>query len=261
MLAPFESAFAKALLDSKQPIPVGIGAPGAVIPTRRLAVHRNNMIAGLVNVLKGRFPVVEKIVGEEFFGAMAGAFVRECPPRSPVLASYGDELPEFIAAFAPARDLAYLADVARLEAAHTRAHHAADVAPLDATAFATLDSSAINSIRLKLHPSVEIVRSSHPIVTIWAMNSGALTLAPIEDWRGEDALVARPHLEVEVRLLSPGGAAFLHALAAGRPLGAAAERALAECPQFDLTGNLAGLIGWGLARRIVLTDSSGPALP
>jgi hypothetical protein len=88
-----------------------------------------------------------------------------------------------------------------------------------------------------------------------------LTLAPIEDWRGEDALVARPHLEVEVRLLLPGGAAFLHALAAGRPLGAAAERALAECPQFDLPGNLAGLIGWGLARRIVLTDSSGPALP
>jgi len=92
--------------------------------------------------------------------------------------------------------------------------------PLYATAFATLDSSAINGIRLKLHPSVEIVRSSHPIVTIWAMNSGALTLAPIEDWRGEDALVARPHLEVEVRLLLPGGAAFLHALAAGRPLGA-----------------------------------------
>jgi hypothetical protein len=151
--------------------------------------------------------------------------------------------------------------VARLEAAHTRAHHAADVAPLDATAFATLDSSAIDGIRLKLHPSVEIVRSSHPIVTIWAMNSGALTLAPIEDWRGEDALVARPHLEVEVRLLLPGSAAFLRALAAGRPFGAAAERALAECPQFDLARNLAGLIGWGLARRIMLTDSSGPALP
>jgi len=59
-------------------------------------------------------------VGEEFFGAMAAAFVLECPPRSPVLASYGDELPEFIAGFASARDLAYLPDVARLEAAHTR---------------------------------------------------------------------------------------------------------------------------------------------
>jgi hypothetical protein len=64
---------------------------------------------------------------------------------------------------------------------------------------------------------------------------------------------------VEVCLLLPGGAAFLHALAAGQPLDAAAERALAECPQFDLTGNLARLIGWGLARRIVLTDSSGPS--
>jgi hypothetical protein len=56
---------------------------------------------------------------------------------------------------------------------------------------------------------------------------------------------------VEVRALPPGGAAFLLALAAGRPLGEAAEAALADDPDFDLTGNLAGLIGSGLARDIV----------
>ena len=44
------------------------------------------------------------------------------------------------------------------------------------------------------------------------MNSGERELAPIENWHGEDALVARPHLDVNVRLLPPGGAAFLLAL-------------------------------------------------
>ena len=86
------------------------------------------------------------------------------------------------------------------------------------------------------------------------MNSGEQELAPIENWRGEDALVARPDLDVEVRALPPGGAAFLLALAAGRPLGDAAEAALADDPDFDLTGNLAGLIGSGLVRDIVLPE-------
>ncbi len=66
----------------------------------------------------------------------------------------------------------------------------------------------------------------HPIVTIWAMNSGAQKLAPIETWSAEDALIVRPYLDVEVRLLPPGGAAFLQALAEGRSLGAAADAAL-----------------------------------
>jgi hypothetical protein len=86
------------------------------------------------------------------------------------------------------------------------------------------------------------------------MNSGEQELAPIENWRGEDALISRPYLEVGVRALPPGGAAFVLALAAGRPLGEAAEVALADDPDFDLTGNLAGLIGWGLVRGVVLPE-------
>jgi hypothetical protein len=82
-------------------------------------------------------------------------------------------------------------------------------------------------------------------------------LAPIENWCGEDALVARPHLEVEVRLLLLGGAEFLLALAAGQSLGEAAQHALAARPQFNLTDNVAGLIGCGLAGRIIAAAPNG----
>ncbi len=248
MPAPFETLFAGALLDAEQAIPYGVTAPNAAIPARRFAVYRNNVVAGLVKALKDRFPVVEQIVGEEFFAAMARVFVVERPPRTPLIATYGDDFAVFIAAFEPARELAYLADVARLEAARTRAYHAADATPLDAGRFAALDADTIVDIRIDLHPSTEIVRSPHPIVTIWAMNSGKRELAPIENWQGEDALVVRPYFEVDVRLLPPGGAAFLRALAEGRPLGEATEAALADCSEFDLTRNLARLIGWGLVR-------------
>lgn len=254
MLAPFETSFADALLNADQPIPCGVTAHNAAVPARRFAVYRNNVVAGLGKTLESRFPVVEKIVGEEFFAAMAGVFVRERPPRSPLLAVYGDDFPAFIAAFEPTRDLLYLADVARLEAARTRSYHAADATPIGAEHFATLDRQAVGAIRVDMHPSTGIVRSAYPIVTIWAMNSGEQELAPITNWRGEDALVCRPYLEVEVRTLPPGGAAFLLALAAGSPLGKAAEAAFADDQNFDLTGNLAGFIGSGLVRGIVLPE-------
>jgi hypothetical protein len=167
------------------------------------------------------------------------------------VATYGDDFADFIESFAPARELVYLPDVARLEAARTRAFHAADAAPIEASRFAAFDPGALGDARIRLHPSAEIVRSAHPIVTIWAMNSGARELAPIENWRGEDALVVRPHLDVDVRLLPPGGAAFLRALAVGRPLSEAAEAAFADHSDFDLSASLAGLIASGVMAEIV----------
>jgi hypothetical protein len=261
MVAAFETSFADALLDPERPVPSGIIAHNTTVPARRFAVYRNNLVVNLVKALRSRFPVVEKIVGDEFFAAMARVFVTAQPPRSPLLAAYGDKFPAFVAAFEPARELPYLADVARLEAARTRAYHAADAAPLGAEHFAALDHEAAGDIRIAIHPSTEIVRSPFPIVTIWAMNSGEQALAPIANWRGEDALVARPHLDVQVRTLPSGGAAFLLALAAGRSLGEAAEAALADDPDFDLTCNLAGLIGSDLARDIIIPEQKSCRQP
>lgn len=250
MSASFETSFARALLDTAQPIPSGITAHNAASPTGRFAVYRNNVVVGLVNALRSRFPVVEKIVGEEFFAGMARVFVLERPPSTPLLATYGDEFAPFIATFGPVRELVYLADVARLETARTRAYHAADAQPFGVAEFAALDASALGGMRINPHPSVGVVRSPHPIVTIWAMNSGERELAPIENWHGEDALVARPYLNVNVHLLPPGGAAFLLTLAGAKPLAEAASAALTDHPEFDLSRNLAGLIGSGLVRSI-----------
>src|SRR5260370_9315263 len=166
MLAMMETSFTDALINADQPIPYGITAHNAAVRTRRVAGYRNNLVVGLGKVLRSRFPVVEKIVGEEFFGAMARVFVMEQPPRSPLLATYGDEFAAFIAAFEPARELPYLADVARLEAARTRAYHAADATPVHVGQLAPLDAYTVGGIRVDKHPSPEIVPSPHPIGTI-----------------------------------------------------------------------------------------------
>jgi hypothetical protein len=107
-------------------VPHGVTAHTGAPHARRFAVYRNNVVTGLIRTMKTRFPATERAVGDEFFAAMAHAFVTAHPPRSPILMTYGDDFPAFIAGFPPAADVPYLADVARIEAARTRAYHAAD---------------------------------------------------------------------------------------------------------------------------------------
>ncbi|NML76830.1 DUF2063 domain-containing protein [Rhizobium sp. S-51] len=249
-LTALQPEFAAALTDASLPVPEGLTSWTADRPPRRFAVYRNNVRSGLVAALASRFPVTERIVGADFFSAMAAEFIARHPPRSPLLLTYGDDLADFVATFEPARDLSYLPDVIRLEAARGRAYHAADMAPLEASDLTGLDPERIGDLRLVAHPSLSILRSAHPVVTIWAMNAGEMPLQPVDDWSGEDALVLRPAMIVEVHRLPSGAAVFLSGLAAGLTLAEAAETALGDTPEFDLVKNLVGLITSGAFSKI-----------
>ncbi|KAA5601985.1 DNA-binding domain-containing protein [Blastochloris sulfoviridis] len=238
----WQDGFAAALLDPTLPVPTGLVSRRTGAPTQRFAVYRNNVVVGLVEALEARFPAVCAIVGDEFFRAMAGVFVRAHPPRSPLMMHYGDALPAFLETFAPVAELPFLADVARLEAARTHAYHAVDADGLDAAAFAELHAGELGAARATLLPGTTVIRSLHPLVTIWAMNVGEAPLAAIDDWRPQDALVGRDGHRVVVRRLPPGGGAFLAALAAGQSVADAIETALADAAAFDLTAALADLI-------------------
>lgn len=256
MFAALQTDFATALLDAGRAVPGALTAHTSREPVKRFAVYRNNVVAGLVNALRARFPATEKIVGEDFFFAMARLFVTAHPPCSKILSDYGEDLPGFIAAFKPAAELRYLPDVARLEAARTRAYHAADADPLAPDDLAAIDPAQLGELRVMLHPSLQILRSRYPVVTIWAMNSGEMALGVVDDTQAEDALVLRPRFNVFVRKLPPGGAVFLLALATGKSLAAAAETAVADEPAFDLTANLVGLMTSGAMAGFTHSEGS-----
>ena len=103
MNALVQAEFAAALLDAERPVPAGLCAWNGSDPARRFAVYRNNVIVSLVAALADTFPVLRQLVGDEFFDAMAGLYVRAHPPTSPVLAHYGEGLADWLAAFEPAR--------------------------------------------------------------------------------------------------------------------------------------------------------------
>ncbi|MEZ5751568.1 MAG: DNA-binding domain-containing protein [Paracoccaceae bacterium] len=186
---------------------------------RRFAVYRNNVQHGLSKALAARFPVVERVVGSEFFAAMARVFVAQFPPTDPVLLNWGAAFVPFLAAFEPVRGLPYLPDVARLEWLRGRAYHARDAAPADLSALLGPDAG---DLRLRLAPSVHLFESAWPAVSIWQINQPGTAPRALPR-QGEQALVARrPDFEVVVEPLDPAQAHVLRHLIAGDPLGVAA---------------------------------------
>jgi hypothetical protein len=246
MTQDFRAAFATALLDPDLPPPSGVVSHLSTSPRGRFGVYRNNVMVALVGALEARFPATRRIVGEDFFGAMARLFAVRHPPRTPLMMIYGDGFPDFIGGFEPAAGVPYLADIARLEAARTRAYHAADAQPLARDILVEALQRGAENLGFALHPAVESVTSTFPIVTIWAMNADEAEVAPVTDWSGEDALVLRPALDVEVMRLPRGGAQFLDSLRLGSPLGAAARTAGSGTPGFDVSENLVTLLGAGI---------------
>jgi len=240
----YAAAIASGLLDPERAIPAAVAGPRGKAAAKRYNVYRNNVTVSLIDALAAVYPATQRLTGTEFFRAMARFHVRATPPSSPLLFEYGRDFPDFIARYPYAAALPWLADVARIERAWLDAYHAADVEPLAAGALASVPPDRLADAALTPHPAAGLVRSRFPAVSIFAANRSE-PAGRLEAAGPEDALITRPGLEVAVRRLPPGGAAFLTALAAGAPLGAAAAEALADSPAFDLAGNIAGMLEAG----------------
>jgi hypothetical protein len=241
---PFETdrqrALVRALLRSDTP-----DAEHRAAPPTRLDIYRNNQRAGLVRSLRVRFPVCARLVGEAFFLALTDAFSETEKPKTPVMLAYGETFPAFLDAHHARHAIPYLADVARLELAWSEAYHAADDEALDPAALRAATRHNPGALRLALHPSVRVVRSSFPVATIWEAHQHPDAPIAVAAWAAEDVLVSRPAAEVLVHRLPPGGAAFAQALLHGDTLGAAAAMALTEASDFDLAGAIATLLRAG----------------
>ena len=110
----------------------------------------------------------------------------------------------------------------------------------------------IGDLTLAFAPSVRLLRSPWPIHGIWRFNTE--DNAPQPPHHAQDILVTRPDYDPVPRLLPPGGAALILALARGDRLGHAVGAATAEAPGFDLSPLLSLLMQDNALARAQLKD-------
>ena len=184
--------------------------------------------------------MVHKLVGGDFFRYAARSYVPAHPSPSGNLHDFGAELAEFLEALAPAAELAYLPDVARLEWAYHRVFHEASHAPMDLAALAAFDPDHYGRLRFRLHPATRLVRSPYPILRIWQVNQEGFEGDPVVDLAegGVRILVARQRLEVELEPLGEAEFTLLRELGADRTFAQACESALDVQSDFDLSACL-----------------------
>lgn len=209
-LAALQTQMAEALLSGRYDGLAGAVEPGPIAAAEALSVHRNTALGGLVNALRLTYPTVDALVGEDFFDQAARAFAQAEPPSGAWLTGYGEGFADFLANYGPARELPYLADVARLDFAIEAVGElveGADGAALD-----------LGEARLVLDASLRLIALDYPAAAIRdaiAEDEDRLSSINMTPRRHALALWRRPD-GVGLRALAPISAAFLQAALDGR---------------------------------------------
>ncbi len=243
-----QSEFAEALFARDTP---GFFRGDAGQAQARFARYRGNLIATWEKSLAASYPVLQQLVGEEFFSALTRAYGHAHPSNDGDLNVFGAQFAEFLAQFPPVEQYPYFPDMARLEWALQRAYYADDGAQLNAQAFTSLSPEELDQASLRLQPACTLWHSEWATLAIWQAHQ------PVASCDGDEAVgapseikfpdpvrqvchavVCRPDWKPKVEALTPASHAWLSQMDAGQPFGVAVDAALALDPAFDLSASL-----------------------
>lgn len=245
-LLELQRGFADAMLDRGGGGDVAQWVVGAgLTPAARLQVYCNAIASTQIETLRTTYPAVRALVGEAFFEAAATRYRLRHPSTHGNLQAFGDAFAAFLATMPEAAALTYLPDVAQLEWLRQQSALAAEASPLDP---ATLDETI--SLPMRLHPSLRLLTSAHPVLTIWRYTNAPEGERLQLDGHGEQVALWRDGSEVAMADLDPASFACIAALIDERDLVVAHAAALASDGKFDLVACLHTL----LAHRLVVAD-------
>lgn len=237
-LARLQARFAAGLLTAgDNPVALfredGTGDPERT--RRRFALYRGNLVANWEKALANAYPVLKRLVGNEFFRALAREYGRAMPLEEGDLNAFGRGLASFLDDFAPVAEYPYMADMARLEWALHLAYYGADEASLSLEALAAMDAETLDGLRLRLRQVCTLIQSRWAVVGIWQAHQqpGQAPAWPADIRRPSQCLICRPRWRAELLELSPGELAALRAITEGAPLGAGLETGADADPTFD----------------------------
>jgi hypothetical protein len=237
------SAYVLAAPGAPAPVALVDSAHNQATAAARFGIYKNNVYAHLIEALEASFPVVRRLVGDEFFRFAARSYIPRHPPRSGTLLDFGGSFVEFLEGFEPAASVPYLSDVARLEQLYLRAYHAPEIFPPKGGHFTQPSLADRKFMRLRLHPSAGLMTSPYQVSRIWELNLRDEDLKETElSPEFEYLLVIRPRTQVEVRRLSPGAFAMVRAIELGDTLDKAMAAGCSVDEKFESGRHLQALI-------------------
>jgi len=215
-----KSAEARAFADGE------IGGNDRLSPVEQLEIYREQFWLRHTGALLEDFPGLSGILGQAAWEQLVEAYFVEVAPTSYTLRDLGKDLPAFVAraSFLERRELCE--DMARLEWAYVEAFDAPDVDPLDPARLSAIPESAWETARLKLGPSLSLLRLRYPVAGLrQRLVRRSEESIPLPEPAPTLLAVCRQGLSVRTHDLTEPAFVLLEELARGLPLVPAVESA------------------------------------
>lgn len=202
-----------------------------------MGIYRESAIGNLHKILQLTYPVIEKLVGKEFFELACRKFIEQNWPETGNMDDYGEDFPVFLENFEPAKDLIYLSDTAKLEWLFHQSSIAEDSPTLEQKDIAKIPPEQYSDLELHIHPSVNFIKSKFPINKIWEMNQEGADSSEelnIDEEKEVYLMIVRPLLKTNIIEITKTESCFLQNLK-GKSLFEAYESASNVNEDFDLS--------------------------
>ncbi|VVC77279.1 hypothetical protein AQUSIP_26060 [Aquicella siphonis] len=207
-------------------------------PAQNMRIYRNNVQSTLGQTLLDIYPMINRLVGEDFFRITAKEYILKYPSRSSNLHDYGEYFSSFLAEYPPLHNLTYLAEVAEFEWTCHQLYFAADHGMMDIQKLESLSPDQYGHLHFTLHPACKLMKFHYPLLRILALCKGELSGTINVNEGGVNLLIARPEWDILLIPVSSAEFAFLAALQENYSITDALESALQLDPEFKMDEKL-----------------------
>lgn len=203
---------------------VGDARVGAV---ERVGIYADMYFYRLLDALKEDFPATLKILGDVNFHNLITGYLVAYPPNQPSITDASRHLSAFAATSEWIRQFPYLADLIRLERALVEVFLGPDATPLNVEHLRGAAVSEWVSLRLGLHPAVQLVDSQWRVDELLHAIDRNVAVGPAT--RGSHTIIVWRSDCVRYRALDDSERNALAAICAGEEFIVACDRIASSC--------------------------------
>jgi putative DNA-binding protein len=137
---------------------------------KRSNIYRNNRLQALRQTLSQHYPLINQLVGDDYFFQLVKHFIHESPPQHTDLNCFGDRFADYLEKLQTSRPelkaMPYLLDLARLEHACHCSYYAANRRLWPHQRFSSLPLDQQEEIQPQLARDVFLLNSYWPLTMI-----------------------------------------------------------------------------------------------
>jgi hypothetical protein len=231
LLQNLQLEFSESLFAQDQPLDF-------ILPAQNMRIYQQQVIVYLVNALRKTYPLVLRMVGDDFFQLAAIAYSKQYPSRSGDLNEYGEYFSDFLAEYQPVKDLIYLAEVAQFEWICHTLLSAGVHAPMTFSVWKNFQPEQYEQLHFSLHPACKVMKFYYPILHIIELCETEVPDSIELGNEGNYLLMMRRESDLNLVTLTVAEFTFLSLLQDNKSLATALSAALDVDSSFDLDAQL-----------------------